>query len=290
VAAGLSSVKYRVIAALTVVLAVWAVACAADQTQPLRVVASIHPLALMAKTVGGEDVVVTSLVQPGVTPHDFAFRMSHRRQLQQADLVIWVGPSLEPYLQGPLAGKSQLAMESLDVAKPLVSHTQSHHDQHLWLSRQLALVTLQQLAEQLADLNPAQAQEYRARAAEERERLQALQRPQIGTTEERPYASAHPAFDHLLHEFDLPEPLILSASPEIGPSARRLWQVSQQLQAGDCLLVEWPAPRPWQQQLARKYGYRTPVIDIMGYQEGVSHYSQILEKLLQQLGACLSPQ
>ncbi len=269
--------------------------------EPLRLVASVRPLALLAQSVAGDELEIVTLMEPGVTPHDFAFRVSHRRALAQADLVLWVGPELEPYLQSPLRSKHQLSLQALDFgakaeglgmeAAVLESHhDHSHgdeaHDPHLWLSRALAVEMLARLAETLAELNPAQAADYRHRAQQQIDRLQQLT-VVAGAQPPRPYAMAHAALGALLEEFQLPSPLLLSASPEIAPGARRLWQLQQQLQPGDCLLVEWPGPRPWQQQLADAQGYRQPVIDLMGYTQEVSDYYGLLSGLLRQLQDCV---
>lgn len=48
--------------------------------------------------VGTPDV----LLAPGDDPHDFTLRPSQARTLSQADLVIWVGASLTPWLVDPL--------------------------------------------------------------------------------------------------------------------------------------------------------------------------------------------
>nr|WP_237457510.1 zinc ABC transporter substrate-binding protein [Pseudomaricurvus sp. HS19] len=270
--------------------------------EPLRLVASVRPLALLAQSVAGDGVEIVTLMEPGVTPHDFAFRVSHRRALAQADLVLWVGPELEPYLQAPLASKRQLSLQALE-SRPQAedhgtgraggeaghhdhSHGDEDHDPHLWLSRTLAVAMLSGLAETLAELDPPQASNYRQRAQQQIASLQQLAL-QAGSQPARPYAMAHAALGALVEEFRLPAPLLLSASPEIAPGARRLWQLQQQLQPGDCLLVEWPGPRAWQQQLAAAHGYRQPVIDLMGYDEEVSDYYELLSRLLGQVQDCV---
>lgn len=68
-----------------------------------RVVADIAPVhALVAQVMDGLGAPAL-LVRPGMSPHTFALRPSHARALQQADLVVWVGPGLTPWLEKPLA-------------------------------------------------------------------------------------------------------------------------------------------------------------------------------------------
>lgn len=285
----------------------------AEKAKPatINIFASIEPLALMARSVGGNRVSVSTLLEAGVTPHDFSYRVSQRRQLAEADLVLWVGADLEPYLQGPLSNSNaqqhSLAMESLvnlqntehpdtDVEErdhphkdvSLVGDTHPSHDPHLWLSRQAGQAMLLALAAKLSELDPAHGHVYLHNAEVERQRLQALKVANVGEPA-KAYATSHSAFEYMLEEFHLPEPLVLSPSPEVAPSAKRLWQLRQTLTPDDCLLVSWPKPLDWQQKLADKNGYRLEVIDVMGYSEEVTTYFGLFETLLAQLHTCLKP-
>lgn len=38
------------------------------------------------------------LLSTNVSPHDFSLKPSHVRRLQKAELVVWFGPTIEPYL------------------------------------------------------------------------------------------------------------------------------------------------------------------------------------------------
>ncbi len=74
-----------------------------------RVVTDIAPVqglvARVMKGVATPDV----LVPPGASPHGYSLRPSDARALSSADLVVWVGHGLEPWLEGPL---EQLAGEA----------------------------------------------------------------------------------------------------------------------------------------------------------------------------------
>ena len=42
------------------------------------------------------------IVRPGASPHGYAMRPSEARALEQADLVVWMGPGLTPWLVDPI--------------------------------------------------------------------------------------------------------------------------------------------------------------------------------------------
>ncbi len=72
----------------------------AEVPQVVTDIAPIH--ALTAQVMDGVGVPEL-LVRPGLSPHSYALRPSQARALQQADLVVWVGEGLAPWLEKPLA-------------------------------------------------------------------------------------------------------------------------------------------------------------------------------------------
>lgn len=109
--------RTRSLTALPLLLAIPAMTAPALADVP-RVAVDIAPVhALVAQVmagVGTPDLVLP----PGASPHGYSMRPSEAQALQDADLVIWVGPGLTPWLAGPLdsiaGGAARL--ELLDVA------------------------------------------------------------------------------------------------------------------------------------------------------------------------------
>lgn len=67
-----------------------------------RVVADIAPIHSIAAAVMGSVGAPALIVPPGASEHDHTLRPSEAEALAAADLVIWVGPTLTPWLDGPL--------------------------------------------------------------------------------------------------------------------------------------------------------------------------------------------
>ncbi len=81
---------------------VFLVAAPAQAERP-RLVVSLAPLHALAAAVAGERADLHLLIRGTASPHDHQLRPSDARALQAADLVLWVGPSLERFLERPLA-------------------------------------------------------------------------------------------------------------------------------------------------------------------------------------------
>ncbi len=116
------------------------------KTPPRKVVVSIEPYALILKSIIRENDHVEVLLEAGASPHDFQLRPSHLKAIQGADLVVWGGEQLEPFLvktldrlkgQKPKSLKL-MSLEGLDLIE-LGSHGHGHHhgnlEPHIWYSK-----------------------------------------------------------------------------------------------------------------------------------------------------------
>ena len=69
-----------------------------------NVVVSVLPVAaIVAGVMEGVDTP-SVIVRGNASPHGFALKPSDARALATADLIFWIGPAYETFLQRPLAG------------------------------------------------------------------------------------------------------------------------------------------------------------------------------------------
>ncbi|GAA6189009.1 zinc ABC transporter substrate-binding protein [Litorivita sp. NS0012-18] len=85
--------------AMTALIASAAISTATKTAaEPLRVLADIAPVGSLAAMVMGDLGAPQVLVPAGASAHTLSLRPSQARAVQQADLVIWVGPAMAPWL------------------------------------------------------------------------------------------------------------------------------------------------------------------------------------------------
>ena len=94
-----------------------------------RIVASIKPVELIVSAIATEDMLTTSLVPPGSSPHNYNMKPSQRRALENADVIFWVGPDMETFLNRLLAGPefSNRTVALMDAEQESGEDT---HDEH----------------------------------------------------------------------------------------------------------------------------------------------------------------
>jgi ABC-type Zn uptake system ZnuABC Zn-binding protein ZnuA len=197
----------------------------------IDVVATTTVFADLVHQVGGSNVNVTSLVPPGGEVHTFDPTPDDLARVADADLVVMNGLGLDDWLgavvrdSGTDAPIVKLA-EDLEGVEYLAGdeHEGEAINPHLWLDVSNGIRYVEQIAEQLATVDPAHAAEYEAGTATYTERLRALDtsvREQINTIPEqdRKIVSFHEAFPYFANAYGLEIVGTVIDAPGQDPSA-----------------------------------------------------------------------
>ncbi|SLN29483.1 High-affinity zinc uptake system protein ZnuA precursor [Falsiruegeria litorea R37] len=123
----------RTFALSAVSLSALSVAAFAEPPKVATDIAPIHSLVSQVMNTVGEPSLI---VRQGASPHGYSMRPSEARALQNADLVVWVGPELTPWFEKPLSSLSEGAakLELLEVPGTLQLEyrdlDEDDHDKH----------------------------------------------------------------------------------------------------------------------------------------------------------------
>ncbi len=178
-----------------------------------KVVTDIAPVQSLVASV------MMGLGTPGLimransSPHGVALRPSQARALQAADLVVWVGPGLTPWLGKPLdslaTGAGRLELLAAPETRLLPyrgAKTGVAPDPHAWLDPENGRIWLGLIAERLARIDPDNADHYRANAATGQAELAALNTEiaaSLGQMQGQPYVTYHDAYQYFESRFGL---------------------------------------------------------------------------------------
>lgn len=298
------SLKNTVAIRLSVlVLGVFLQACGEPEaTRPVgsgEIVVSVGPLALITREIAGEDAVVRQLVQGG-DPHHYAPKVTDRMAMEKAQLVIWMGPAMESVLarqMSLLPAERQLGL--LDAGGYEFDGA-DRDDPHLWLRPRNAAVMAAHIANRLAQLNPAQADAYRARARDFSRAMANLQKVQdraLWAYRDVPIVSTHKAYGQFFGPAGVKvTSLGGSASHQHGARAILEKQEAVPADGGDtgegdavrgCLFGEVPAnDRDRQTAMNLNLGYQA--LDPLGSNlPADADYRQLMEQLLADARLCL---
>ncbi|MGQ9424852.1 zinc ABC transporter substrate-binding protein [Gilvimarinus sp. F26214L] len=288
---------------LSLLLSVSASQLADARTQEpssIKLLASIQPVGLIANDLLAGLGEVAIQVPPGASPHDFALRVSDRQKIQQAELVIWMGPSLERFLTKTLNSLPEERVLALGQSES-EPHTDDrrHHghgpDLHQWLDPEYAIEMARAIAERLVQLYPGRSNDIQQRFAALSARYADLDHTleeRFAKVKEQSFVVQHRGYGYLVAAYGLTQLDWISLSPEQSPGVRHLYDLEKRLRelpAGEqarCLFVETGHESATARSFARQLGLEVQALDILGL--GAESYSDLMEQLANDMVSCLS--
>ncbi|MEY3038511.1 MAG: High-affinity zinc uptake system protein ZnuA precursor, partial [Pseudomonadota bacterium] len=193
------------------------------------------------------------------SPHDYALRPSDRRRIAEADLLIWVGPQTEPYLEKIIEASEIEAIawqedeehadepndaHSPNQSKPNEEHQHDDHEaMHPWLSPESAEHFAEQIAELLVSKYPENSnkiEENLAKFLESIEKLNNESEVKLADKKTIGFFVFHDAYQGLVRHFDLNQVGYFTLDPSRKPGAKHLSELRSQLEENkiSCVFVE----------------------------------------------------
>jgi zinc transport system substrate-binding protein len=246
---------------VAVLLAVPLTACAASAADDgrVRVTAGFYPLAWVAERVGGADVDVVSVTDPGVEPHDIEPTFARTVALARADLVV-VEHGLQPAIDESVAQNAEGLVLDTTSAVPL-----EHGDPHFWLDPALLAGVGDAVAADLARIDPPHAASYAANAASLRTDLVDLDgefSAGLADCERHVIVSSHDAFGYWT-KYGIEVAPVAGLTPDAEPTPAGIARLHQLIREDGITTVfsERLASPELTDSLARDLGLRTAVLD-----------------------------
>lgn len=225
---------------------------------PLRVVASLGIFADMAANVGGDAVDVTALIPAEADPHAWDPSIAQIRAVAKADVFIYNGLGLEPWVERTLAGAAPPDLLIVQLSAGLTplgtaDFRAGGHDHgkgvdwpggadlsgdagergadpHMWLDIHNAIRYVLSIEAAFRERRPEQAELFNARANEYIAELTALDgwfQEQVDAipSERRVLVTDHDAYVYMAERYGLAQAGFVVRNPDREPSAREMAQL-----------------------------------------------------------------
>lgn len=255
---------------------------------------SFYPMYIMAKNIAKDvpGVKVVNITRPTTgCLHDYQFTTGDLRKLDQADYFVINGAGMESFLDKITSQRPDLKIIDASKGIGLIRDSQGNPNPHLWVSVSLAMRQVQNIAEQLAELDPAHAAAYRKNAAAYLQKLDKLREQMRQVLEQyrgSEIVTFHEAFPYFAQEFGLKVAAVVEREPGSEPSAGELAQTISLVKNSRVIFAEPQYSPKAAEIIARETGARVFTLDpaVTGPDDNDA-YIKIMERNLQVLQQAL---
>jgi zinc transport system substrate-binding protein len=286
-------------------------------------IAPVHSLvARVMQDVGAPDLIIRS----GASPHDYRLRPSEAKALQDANLVIWMGKELTPWMEDAVKTLSTEAAILTLLEKDETTllefresvlfeehdhddhsdkehaetedqdhdeHAHGAHDPHAWLSPENAKIWLNLIAAQLSTADPDNASTYFVNAAAamtEIDTLMADVSTMLDPVRGNSFIVFHDAYQYFETVFEFPASGAISLGDATDPSPARIARVQGRIQEQkiQCVLAEPQFKKGLVVTVLEGTDAKTSIIDPLGValEPGPALYPQLIRNMAKTLVDC----
>ena len=283
----------------------------------IKVVASIKPIHSLVSAVAQGIVEPTLLVKGAGSPHTYSLKPSQAKELQQADIVFWMGHDLEAFLENsidniatnsivvPLMESKELAKLNFREGGAFEDHGHDDHDKHddhddhgadphVWLDPINAIVLVEEIKKALISADPKNKPTYEANAKstiynlnELIEEIDAELKPVKG----RGYIVFHDAYQYFENRFGVSAVGSITVSPEVLPGAERIRELQNKVKELDatCVFSEPQFKPKLVTTVTENTKAGTGVLDPLGasINDGPQLYFTLIRNMASSLKKCL---
>lgn len=282
---------------------------------PKKVITSIKPLQLIAQAITQDVSTVDVLLPPGASPHSHSMKPSEARKLAEADIIFWVGPDMEVFLEKMLSGskatqsvpvmknaKLKLRKSSTDEMEEADEHAghgghEDHHhgdyDAHIWLSPYNAVAIAKTMTDRLVKLDPANKKKYRENLKTFKSSIQAADKrnyKKLANYHQKPMFVFHDAYGYLQDHYKLNVVDHFAINPELKPGAKHLQKLTDKIKAAgkSCVFREPQFQSPLVDTITNGTKARVAVLDplAMDVEPGPEGYAQFVNGLVDNIVEC----
>ncbi len=235
----------------------------------IKVIASVKPIHSLAASIM-EGVGTPSLIVDGAaSPHTYSLKPSQAEELQNANIIFWVGHEFEAFLEKPIEtiGKNAQAVSLIDskgirLLPPREDGNFEAHaheeeaaghaghddhdkevDAHIWLDPQNAIIIAQEIETALSKADPANAATYAANTKKLTTDLAALEteiNTMLAPVKDRGFIVFHDAYQYFEARFGVKALGSITVSPEVMPGAERIADLREKVSSlkASCVFSE----------------------------------------------------
>ena len=212
----------------------------------VKIYTSFYPLYDFTKKVGGDLVDTEVVVGDGVDPHSFDPSPRLIAEMETADIFIYNGLGMEPWVDGVLENlkdkgtiiiQASEGLDIMDYNEEEHYHEEEHHhehgqqDPHIWMDPMNTIKISEGVKEALVGMDSDNAQIYEENFIKFKGDIENLDddfKEALRDVKNRKILVSHSAFRYLARRYDLEEIAVSGVSPHEEPSPTRLAELTKE--------------------------------------------------------------
>jgi zinc transport system substrate-binding protein len=211
-----------------------------NKASKVKVVASFYPIYDFVQKIGGDRVEVSSIIPPGVEPHDWEPTIQQRLKAESSDMIVYNGAGFEKWIEEIDAKFRVDTSEGLELLEgsseggdhqtSASGHTDLNEnaDPHIWLDPILAKYQIEKIRDGLIKIDPANTNYYNGTAKKfiaELDSLDAFIRSELSNCDKTDFIAFHNAFTYFSNRYGLNQHSVYGVSPEGDILPQRLQEI-----------------------------------------------------------------
>ena len=287
---------------------------------PIHVVTDIPPVHSIVSQVMKGNGEPNLLVRPGASPHVYSMHPSEAASLSRAELVIWIGHELTPWLHRYIESlaSDSILLSLMDIPGTTIlpvrsnepmkvsdephlegtkSHKNDHHrniDPHSWLDPLNTIIWMRAIANTLADLDPDNSELYAHNAHEGIVLMSAIHESILTTlhpVRDISFIVYHDAYQYFENRFGLNSVGSIFYNDATPPSPAHLIDIRQSAKEYEvkCVFSEPQFNHELVDVIVKKSDIKTAIIDPLGikYELGSQLYFYLISDIADKFLQCL---
>lgn len=211
-----------------------------NKASKVKVVASFYPIYDFVQKIGGDRVEVSSIIPPGVEPHDWEPTIQQRLEAESSDMIVYNGAGFEKWIEeidAKFRVDTSEGLELLEGSSEGGDHQTSarghtdlneNADPHIWLDPILAKYQIEKIRDGLIKIDPANTNYYNGNAKKfiaELDSLDAFIRSELSNCDKIDFIAFHNAFTYFSNRYGLNQHSVYGVSPEGDILPQRLQEI-----------------------------------------------------------------
>lgn len=220
----------------------------------IKILASFYPLAYFSEQIGGDKVVVNTLIPYNTEVHTWQPSISDIANAEDADIIVYNGAGLDHWLEEDIfpalntAGKIIVeTTEGIELLEPEEEHgeiEEEHehgmYDPHTWISPYIARQQAEKIYEVLVEFDGGSSEYYESRwqaLSDTLEDLDSRYLEELGDAVKGEIFTTHAAFGYLADRYGFEQHGVVGISADEQPSPKTLADIADLMEEEETYVI-----------------------------------------------------